>query len=63
MALRTVNDAFELVTSRGPAPAWQWYDANGQWTAITSAEIYGRVRALAATPRSLGHPARATGSP
>ena len=48
MAVRTVNDAFAVVSSRGNRTAWLWFDPNGEWKAITSAEVYGRVRALAA---------------
>jgi long-chain acyl-CoA synthetase len=44
----TVNDAFALVSGRGGKVAWQWLDADGAWKPISSAAVYGRVRALAA---------------
>ncbi|GAC1414636.1 MAG: long-chain fatty acid--CoA ligase [Acidobacteriaceae bacterium] len=47
MAVRTVNDAFAIVSSRGNKTAWLWFDPHGEWKAITSAQVYGRVRALA----------------
>ncbi|CAN5743452.1 AMP-dependent synthetase/ligase [soil metagenome] len=45
--LRTVNDVFVAVSSRGDAAVWQWQDKDGAWKPITSNEVYGRVRALA----------------
>ncbi|MDP9039641.1 MAG: long-chain fatty acid--CoA ligase [Acidobacteriota bacterium] len=47
--IRTVNDAFLLLSSRGDKPAWQWYTPQNEWKPITSAEVYGCVRALATT--------------
>jgi long-chain acyl-CoA synthetase len=43
----TVNDVFALLSGRGDTVAWQWLDGDGVWKPITSAEVYGRVRALA----------------
>ncbi|MCU1324314.1 MAG: AMP-dependent synthetase and ligase [Acidobacteriaceae bacterium] len=45
--LRTVNDVFAAVSSRGDAAVWQWQDKGGTWKPITSNKVYGRVRALA----------------
>ena len=45
--VKTINDAFLKVSSRGDKTAWLWQDANGEWNPISAAEIYGRVRALA----------------
>ncbi len=44
---RTVNDVFALASGRGDLVAMQAQDANGEWTTISSKELYGRVRALA----------------
>jgi long-chain acyl-CoA synthetase len=59
----TVNEAFLLVTGRGEQVSWKWLDAGrasppnstsgtanseqAKWRGITSADMYGRVRALA----------------
>jgi long-chain acyl-CoA synthetase len=59
----TVNEAFLLVTGRGEQVSWKWLDAGrasppnstsgtanseqAEWRGITSADMYGRVRALA----------------
>ncbi|HWG17338.1 MAG TPA: long-chain fatty acid--CoA ligase [Acidobacteriaceae bacterium] len=48
----TVNEAFLLVTGRGEQVGWKWLDSSGtpeqaRWHGITSAEMYGRVRAMA----------------
>ena len=43
----TVNEAFLKVSGRGDAVVWRWQDKDGVWKPITSAEVYGRVRALA----------------
>jgi long-chain acyl-CoA synthetase len=43
----TVNEAFLKVAGRGDKVVWRWQDKDGQWKPITSAETYGRVRALA----------------
>jgi long-chain acyl-CoA synthetase len=44
----TVNEAFLKVSGRGDKVVWRWQDTDGAWKPITSAEMYGRVRALAA---------------
>jgi long-chain acyl-CoA synthetase len=50
----TINDAFVQVCGRGEKTLWRWFDATlgvedeTAWKPITSAEAYGRVRALAA---------------
>jgi long-chain acyl-CoA synthetase len=52
--VKTINDAFLQVCGRGEKRLWLWFDAavdaeaEGSWKPITSAEAYGRVRALAA---------------
>ena len=46
--VKTVNDAFLRVASRGDKTAWRWLDPTGQWSPISAAQVYGRVRALAA---------------
>ncbi len=43
----TVNEAFLKVGGRGDAVVWRWQDKDGKWKPITSAQMYGRVRALA----------------
>ena len=50
--LKTVNDVFGKVSSRGEKVALLWQDLSvmdggEMWKPITSAELYGRVRALA----------------
>lgn len=45
--LKTVNDVLVKVTSRGTKQALLWQDAAGAWQPITSAQFYGRIRALA----------------
>ena len=45
--VKTINDAFLKLSSRGDKTAWLWQDAGGSWQPISAAEIYGRVRALA----------------
>jgi long-chain acyl-CoA synthetase len=45
--VKTINDAFLKVAGRGDKVVWRWQDKDGAWKPITSAEIYGRVRALA----------------
>lgn len=52
--IRTVNDAFLKISGRGQKTAWLWQDASGAWKPISSAEVNGRVRALAATLASWG---------
>ncbi len=44
--MKTVNDVMELATGRGDSTAMLWQDGDA-WRPITSAELYGRVRALA----------------
>jgi len=46
--VRTVNDAFLMVTGRGEIRSMLWQDKDGAWKPIASVELYGRVRALAA---------------
>ena len=46
--VRTINDAFLKVSGRGERVAWRWLNGDGGWKAISSVEVYGRVRALAA---------------
>ena len=52
--VKTINDAFLQVCGRGEKRLWRWCDAvvdskaEEAWKPITSAEAYGRVRALAA---------------
>jgi len=43
----TVNDVFVKAASGGDRTAMQWLDGDGTWKAISSASLYGRVRALA----------------
>ncbi len=43
----TVNDVFQRLGARGKQTVMLWQDAAGEWKPITSAELYGRVRALA----------------
>jgi long-chain acyl-CoA synthetase len=43
----TVNEAFLKVSGRGDKVALRWQDKDGEWKPITSAQMYGRVRALA----------------
>ncbi|HZY62254.1 MAG TPA: long-chain fatty acid--CoA ligase [Edaphobacter sp.] len=45
--LTTLNDVLARVTRRGDKKAMMWQDADGAWKPISSAELYGRVRALA----------------
>jgi len=46
--VQTINDAFLAVCGRGDAELWKYSAGGGAWKPITSAEAYGRVRALAA---------------
>jgi long-chain acyl-CoA synthetase len=50
--VKTINDAFLQVSGRGEKMVWRWLDTGagveGAWKPISSAEVYGRVRALAA---------------
>jgi long-chain acyl-CoA synthetase len=45
--VKTINDAFLKVSSRGDRTAWLWQDPSGEWKSISASEIYGRVRLLA----------------
>jgi long-chain acyl-CoA synthetase len=50
----TVNEAFLKVSGRGDKVVWRWQDKDGAWKPIASAEMYGRVRALAGVLASWG---------
>jgi long-chain acyl-CoA synthetase len=50
----TINQAFLKISARGDAAVWRWHDTNGAWKPITSAQLYGRVRALAAALAAWG---------
>ena len=52
--IRTVNDAFLKVAARGDKTAWLWQEPIGTWKPISAAEVYGRVRALAAALSAWG---------
>ncbi len=58
--VKTINDAFLQVCGRGEKRLWRWCDtavdseAEEAWKPITSAEAYGRVRALAARLEAWG---------
>jgi long-chain acyl-CoA synthetase len=52
--LKTVNDVLVRATGRGDRATMLWQDAAGDWKPITSAELYGRVRALADVLRGWG---------
>jgi long-chain acyl-CoA synthetase len=52
--LKTVNDVLVRATGRGDRAVMLWQDAAGGWKPITSAELYGRVRALADVLRGWG---------
>jgi long-chain acyl-CoA synthetase len=45
--IATLNEAFLKVAGRGDRVVWKWQDKDGVWKPITSAEMYGRVRAFA----------------
>ena len=47
LGLRTVNDVLARTMGRGAAMVMQWQDGAGAWRPISSAELYGKVRALA----------------
>ena len=47
--IRTVNELFLRVAGSGRPDAMLWQDATGAWLPISSAEVYGRVKALAGT--------------
>jgi long-chain acyl-CoA synthetase len=46
--IATVNELFLRVADSGRPDAMLWQDAAGSWKPISSSQIYGRVRALAA---------------
>jgi long-chain acyl-CoA synthetase len=50
--VKTINDAFLQIGGRGDKMVWRWMDPNAEgvveWKPISAAEVYGRVRALAA---------------
>ena len=55
----TVNEAFLLVAGRGEQVGWKWLDSSGtseqaRWRGVTSAQMYGRVRAMAAALAAWG---------
>ena len=55
--LKTVNDVFGMVSTRGEQVAMLWQDTSGAepvWKQITSKDLYGRVRALADVFRGWG---------
>jgi long-chain acyl-CoA synthetase len=52
--LMTLNDVLVRVTGRGDRAVLRGQDATGEWRPISSAELYGRVRALADVLRGWG---------
>lgn len=52
--LTTLNDVLVKVTGRGNRVVMKGQNAGGQWQPISSAELYGRVRALADVLRGWG---------
>ena len=52
--LKTLNDVMFKATGRGDKQAMLWQAADGSWKPITSAQLYGRVRALAGILRGWG---------
>jgi long-chain acyl-CoA synthetase len=52
--LETVNQILAEVTSRGTREVFRFHDAAGTWQPITSEQLYGRIRALAAALESFG---------
>ena len=52
--LKTVNDIFFEGIRRNVAEAMKVHDAQWNWTAISSAEVYKRVRTFAAALRAMG---------
>ena len=52
--LKTLNDVMASVTGRGTKPVMLWQDGSGAWQPITSAQLYGRIRALAEVLRGWG---------
>ena len=52
--VKTVNEIFGLIAARGETVMIQRQEADGTWKPITSAELYGKVRALAQVLQSWG---------
>ena len=52
--LKTLNDVMFMATSRGDKQAMLWQAPDGSWKPISSAELYGRIRAFAAVLKSWG---------
>jgi long-chain acyl-CoA synthetase len=52
--LKTVNDVLVRATGRGDRTVMLWQAGAGDWKPITSAELYGKVRALADVLRGWG---------
>ncbi len=52
--VKTMYDVFALATGRGEKTAMLWKDAAGAWKPISSDDLYGRVRALAAALQGWG---------
>ena len=50
----TINDVFARISAWNDQTVMQWQDADGTWKPVTSAQLYGRVRALADTLTSWG---------
>ena len=46
--IATLNEAFLKIGGRGDRVVWQWQDSDGAWKPIAAADMYGRVRAMAA---------------
>ena len=54
LGLRTLNDVLIKATSRGAKPVMMYQDATGAWLAISSDQLYGKVRALASVLKAWG---------
>jgi long-chain acyl-CoA synthetase len=52
--VKTVNEIFGLIASRGETVMMQRQDPDGSWKPITSAGLYGKVRALAGVLQGWG---------
>jgi long-chain acyl-CoA synthetase len=52
--LKTLNDVLVRTAGQGDRAVMMWQDAAGEWKPISSAELYGRVRALADALRGWG---------
>jgi long-chain acyl-CoA synthetase len=53
-SLKTMSDVFAMVSTRGDKTVMMWQDAQAGWHPISSKQLYGRVRALAAVFASWG---------